>query len=168
MSEKNALGAYLGAPLHFIGHLQTNKVSRVVGVCDLIESVASAALVELIGKRAVSLGIEQKVLIEVNIGREPQKSGVLPERLDEILELASRTRGIIVRGLMAIPPVFEKNDRNCYYFDTMYQLFIDISQKKYDNVAMQFLSMGMSDSYTEAILAGSNMIRIGTAIFGKR
>lgn len=168
MTEKNAEGAYYGAPLHFIGHLQSNKITKVVGVCDMIESVGSAPLVEQIGKRAVSLGIVQNILIEVNIGKEPQKSGVLPEQTSEILELASQIKGINVLGLMAVPPIYEKNENICYYFDAMYQLFVDMRKKKYDNVSVQFLSMGMSDSYTDAIRAGSNMVRIGSAIFGGR
>jgi pyridoxal phosphate enzyme (YggS family) len=168
MLEKRAQGAYNGTPLHFIGHLQSNKVSKIVGVCDLIESVSSKALIESIGKKAVSLGITQNVLIEINIGKEPQKSGVLPEQTEEILELASRTAGIKVLGLMAIPPFFEENKRNCYYFDTMFKLFIDMSEKKYDNVSVRLLSMGMSDSYTDAIRAGSNMVRVGSALFGQR
>ena len=168
LSEKHAQDAYQGAPLHFIGHIQSNKVARIVGVCDLIESVGSPAMVSLIGQKSVSLGRTQNILIEVNIGREPQKSGVLPEQVAQVLELAAQTEGVFVLGLMAIPPIYGINDKNCYYFDAMYQLFVDISKKKYDNVSMQFLSMGMSDSYVEAILAGSNMVRIGTAIFGMR
>ena len=168
MLGKHASGAYEGAPLHFVGHLQSNKVSKVVGLCDMIESVSSRALVESIGKKAVSLGIEQNVLIEVNIGREPQKSGVMPEQLEEILALASQTNGINVLGLMAIPPFFEENESNCYYFDLMFKLFIDMSAKKYDNVSVRLLSMGMSDSYVDAIRAGSNMVRIGSALFGER
>ena len=168
MCEKEAQGAYLGAPLHFIGHIQTNKVSRIVGLCDLIESVGSASLLELIGKKAASLGIVQNVLIEINVGREPQKSGVLPEQVGAVLELASQIKGINLLGLMAIPPIYSNFDKNSNYFDIMYKLFIDISRKKYDNVSMQFLSMGMSDSYVEAILAGSNMVRIGVAVFGSR
>ena len=168
MLEKRAQGAYEGAPLHFVGHLQSNKVSKVVGVCDLIESVSSKALVESIGKKALSLGLVQNVLIEVNIGREPQKSGVMPEQTEEILELASRTKGIKVLGLMTIPPLYEENERNCYYFDTMFKLFVDMSAKKYDNISVRLLSMGMSDSFTDAIRAGSNMVRIGSALFGER
>jgi len=168
MTEKNALGAYHGAPLHFIGHLQSNKISKVVGVCDMIESVSSASLIDLIGRRAVSLGIIQNVLIEVNIGREPQKSGILPEQTEEILDIASNTTGIMVLGLMAVPPINEEKEMLCNYFDAMTKLFVDISGKKYDNVSVQFLSMGMSDSYAEAIIAGSNMVRIGSAIFGSR
>jgi len=168
MLEKRQQGAYDGAPLHFIGHLQSNKVSKVVGVCSLIESVSSKTLVESIGKKAVSLDIVQDVLIEVNIGKEPQKSGILPEQTEELLALASQTEGIRVLGLMAIPPEYSKSEENCYYFDTMFKLFVDMSTKKYDNVSVRLLSMGMSDSYIDAIRAGSNMVRIGSALFGQR
>ncbi|MDR0491886.1 MAG: YggS family pyridoxal phosphate-dependent enzyme [Oscillospiraceae bacterium] len=168
MQEKAAQGAYSGAPLHFIGHLQSNKVGKVVGVCELIESVGSETLLQIIGNKAVSLGIVQKVLIEINIGREPRKSGVLPENLTRILELSSQTEGVNVAGLMAIPPISEENEGSCYFFDAMFKLFIDISSKKYDNSSMRFLSMGMSDSYVDAIHAGANMVRVGSAIFGDR
>ena len=168
MLHKQAQGAYHSAPLHFIGHLQSNKVRQIVGVCDLIESVGSPELVKLIGKRAVTLGITQDVLIEVNIGKEPQKSGVQPDRLGEVMEIASKTFGVNVLGLMSVPPFLEEIGSERRYFDAMFHLFLDMSAKKYDNVSMRFLSMGMSDSYTEAILAGSNMVRIGTAIFGER
>ena len=168
MREKQTQGAYEGAPLHFIGHLQSNKVSKVVGVCDLIESVSSKALLVQIGRRAVSLGIKQDVLIEVNIGKEPQKSGVLPDQTEEVLAFASQIAGVSVLGLMAIPPIFEENERNCYYFDIMFKLFVDMSAKKYDNVSVRLLSMGMSDSFVDAIRAGSNMVRIGSALFGER
>ena len=168
MLEKRAQDSYIGAPLHFIGHLQSNKVRQIVGVCDLIESVGSPALLELIGKKAVSLGIVQNVLLEINIGKEPQKSGVSPEKTEEVLEIASRIEGIFVQGLMAVPPNQSENVRNCNYFEAMFHLYVDMSKKKYDNVSMKLLSMGMSDSYTEAIVSGSNMIRVGTAIFGER
>ena len=168
MLEKRTGGAYDGAPLHFIGHLQSNKVKQVVGVCDLIESVSSVALLESIGKKATSLGIIQNVLLEINIGNEPQKSGVAPERVEETLALSSKISGIRVLGLMAVPPIPDENVKNCNYFDAMFHLYIDISKKKYDNVSMKYLSMGMSDSYIEAILSGSNMVRIGTALFGGR
>ena len=168
MLEKRIQGAYDGSPLHFIGHLQSNKVSKIVGVCDLIESVSSMSLVESIGKRAVSLGIVQDVLIEINVGREPQKSGVMPEQTEELLAYASQIEGIKVQGLMAIPPFSYENERNCYYFDIMFKLFVDMRAKKYDNVSVRLLSMGMSDSYTDAIRAGSNMVRIGSALFGQR
>ena len=168
MLDKRSQGAYDGAPLHFIGHLQSNKVNKIVGVNDLIESVSSKTLLEMIGKRAVSLDIVQDVLIEVNIGREPQKSGVMPEQTEELLAFASGLEGVRVLGLMAIPPIYDENVSNCYYFDTMFKLFVDMSAKKYDNVSVRLLSMGMSDSYIDAIRAGSNMVRIGSALFGER
>ncbi|MDR1065570.1 MAG: YggS family pyridoxal phosphate-dependent enzyme [Oscillospiraceae bacterium] len=168
MTEKLRAGAYDGAPLHFIGRLQTNKVRYVVGACALIESADSLKLLEEIGKRAVSLGITQEILLEVNIGREPGKSGVLPENLEETLEKAASTRGIFTRGLMSVPPVSAQNNGNSRFFDDMMKLFVDIQGKKYDNVDMRFLSMGMSDSFREAILSGANMVRVGGAIFGAR
>jgi len=168
MLIKNTGEAYRGAPLHFIGHLQSNKVKNVVGLCDIIESVGSPELLALVGEKAVFKGIVQNVLIEINIGRERQKTGVIPERTEEMLDLASRTDGLMVLGLMTVPPINDKNDRNCNCFDAIHKLFVDMSAKKYDNVSMRFLSVGMSDSYPEAILAGSNVVRIGSAIFGDR
>ena len=168
MLEKHAQGAYSGAPLHFIGRLQSNKVGKVVGVCGLIESVDSEPLLESIGKKAQALGICQNVLIEVNIGSEPNKSGILPEKTAEILDFASKIKGISVLGLMAIPPVSGGFGGNSHYFDAMFKLFVDMSGKKYDNISMRLLSMGMSDSFAEAIRAGANMVRIGSAIFGAR
>lgn len=168
MLEKNREGAYTNAKLHYIGHLQSNKVRQIVGLCDMIQSVDSPELIALIGKRAASLGIRQNVLIEVNIGREPNKAGVLCEKLPEILEQAAGFPGVFVRGLMAVPPMIGKINTNHNYFNEMYNLFVDIRAKKYDNISMNFLSMGMSDSFIEAIGAGANMVRIGSAIFGER
>jgi len=168
MLLKNSQAAYEGKPLHFIGTLQSNKVRQIVGVCDLIESVDSLNLIELISKKAISLNITQDILIEVNIGNEASKAGIIPEQLDEILEIADKTKGICVRGLMAIPPISVQNGRNLNYFDAMMKLFVDIRGKRYDNNSVHFLSMGMSDSYEDAIHAGSNMVRIGSAIFGQR
>ncbi|MCL2080146.1 MAG: YggS family pyridoxal phosphate-dependent enzyme [Oscillospiraceae bacterium] len=168
LAQKREQGAYENVPLHFIGHLQSNKVNKLVGVCDFIETVSSKPLIEMIGKRAESLKLVQNVLIEVNIGREPQKSGVFPEYLEELLDLAAKTSGIYVQGLMCVPPFSGDSVRNCYFFDAMFNLFVDIRAKKYDNVSIQFLSMGMSDSYTDAIRAGSNVVRVGSAIFGTR
>jgi len=165
---KHGQGAYVGVPLHFIGHLQTNKIRQIVGVCDLIESVDSLRQIEMIGKRAAALEIVQDILVEVNIGREPGKAGVFAEALDELLGKAGETPGVRVKGLMAIPPYVENPADSRPYFDAMYQLFVDMTEKKYDNISMHFLSMGMSDSFAEAIKAGANMVRIGTAIFGAR
>ena len=168
MLQKSEQGAYEGAPLHFIGRLQSNKVRYVVGLCDLIESVDSVNLIEQISKRAILSGIKQDILFEVNIGRESNKSGVLAENLQVLTETAGQSEGVRVKGLMAIPPLEADLAQTRHYFDEMFKLFVDIRAKKYDNISMNFLSMGMSDSYIEAIYAGANMIRVGTAIFGDR
>ena len=166
--EKDALGAYAGAPKHFIGHLQRNKVNKLVGAVDLIQSVDSAELLELIDRRARALGITQDILIEVSIAGEAQKSGISPEQLPALLEKASAMEALQVRGLMCVPPILEAEGSNRRYFAAMRQLFIDNGGKKYDNVTMDFLSMGMTDDYPEAIAEGANMVRIGTGIFGAR
>ena len=166
--EKDALGAYDGAPKHFIGHLQRNKVNKIVGRVDLIQSVDSEALLTLIDRRAAELGIVQDVLIEINIAREPQKSGIEPERLDEILEKCSAFRAVRVRGLMCVPPISTEIGGNRAYFARMKQLLVDNGRKKYDNVVMEYLSMGMTDDYLDAVREGANMVRIGSAIFGQR
>ena len=161
---KGAEGAYEGAPVHLIGHLQRNKVRFVAGRVDLIESIDSAAILTAVARRAAELGAVQDVLLEINIGREPDKTGMDPDALDETLALAASLPGIRVRGLMAIPPA----GRSGPYFDRMRKLFIDNAGKKYDNVYMDYLSMGMSHDYPEAIAAGANMVRVGSAIFGGR
>ncbi len=168
MLEKLEQGAYEGAPLHFIGHLQKNKVRQVVGRVQLIESVDSLELMQLISSRAESLGIKQEILIELNIAGEQAKTGAEPELLPEMLELASRLDGILVRGLMAIPPISHEKGENRPYFSRMHQLFVDNVKKKYNNVSMDFLSMGMSGDFEDAITEGANMVRVGTAIFGLR
>jgi len=168
MRQKLAENAYEGAPLHFIGHLQTNKVRDVVGKCDLIESVGSVRLLEAIGARATTLGIVQDVLIEVNIGNEATKSGVPADELNQILDKTAAICGVRVLGLMAIPPIFNKNYEKCNFFEKMSHLFIDIQRKKYDNVYVRYLSMGMSDSFQVAIESGANIVRIGSLIFGSR
>lgn len=162
--QKGAEGAYDGAAVHLIGHLQKNKVRYVAGKVDLIQSVDSVELLRLIAARAASLGAVQDVLLEINIAREATKTGALPELLPELLETAGGLAGVRVRGLMAIPPV----GGNATYFYNMHQLFIDNAREKYDNVSMDFLSMGMSNDFEQAICAGSNMVRVGSAIFGAR
>ena len=168
MLEKQAQGAYEGAPLHFIGHLQKNKVKQVVGLAELIHSVDSPALLEAISRVAESRGLVQDVLLEVNIGAEASKSGFAPEELPAALEVASRLPKLRVRGLMAIPPICAAPEENRPFFLRIKQLFIDNGEKKYDNVSMDFLSMGMSGDYTEAIACGANLIRVGSGIFGPR
>ena len=166
--EKQSLGAYEGAKVHLIGHLQKNKVRQIVGKCDLIQSVDSAELLMLISRKAESLGICQDVLIEINIGGEESKTGAKPEMLEEILVSAGSCPGIRVLGLMAIPPSIEKNTEKINFFEKMNRLFVDIGKKKYDNVTMCILSMGMSADFEQAIAAGATMVRVGTSIFGYR
>ena len=157
--------AYRGAPVHFIGVLQTNKVKQVVGHVDLIQSVDRLNLMQAIEKEAAKQGITQNILLEINIGGEESKSGF---RAEEVLEDLHNFPHLRVRGLMAIPPVSREPGDNLKFFKEISQLSVDIQRKKYDNVAMECLSMGMSDDFTDAIRAGSTMIRVGTAIFGAR
>ena len=152
----------------FIGHLQRNKVKYLVGSVDLIESVDSIELLGDIDARAKKLGVVQDVLLEVNIAGELSKSGVEPERLPELLDFAASLEGLRVRGLMSIPPISAAPGANRPYFARMYELFVDIGGKKYDNTAMDFLSMGMSGDFEDAIAEGANMVRVGSAIFGAR
>ena len=168
MLEKNAQGAYSGCPLHFIGHLQKNKVRQVVGLAELIHGVHDLELLEVIQKETKKRGIVQDVLLEVNIAGEESKSGFEPEKIQDALAFASAFDSIRVRGLMAIPPICENSAENRPYFARMEQLFVDNSGKKYDNVRMDFLSMGMSGDYREAVAFGANILRLGSAIFGPR
>ena len=168
MVEKQAQGAYEGAELHFIGHLQKNKVKQVVGLASLIQSADSLELIRLIDKTALSRGIIQDILLEVNIGAEASKSGFSPEELPSALDSIARLDAVRVRGLMTIPPICSSRQEIEPYFVQMKQLFIDICGKKYDNIRMDFLSMGMSADYETAIACGANMVRVGAAIFGKR
>ena len=166
--EKQPQGAYEGAPVHFIGHLQTNKVKQVVGRVDLIESVDRTELLECVEKQAAKLGLVQDILLEVNIGAEESKSGFTPEETMQTAAKMAEYPHCHLKGLMAIPPVSEHEGDNCRYFAEMRNLFVDISAKKYDNVSMECLSMGMSGDYPDAIREGATMIRVGTAIFGAR
>ena len=166
--EKRPQGAYEGKPLHFIGHLQTNKVKYIVGVVDLIESVDRLELLQCIEKQAAKVGVTQDILLEVNIGNEESKSGFTPDGARQIAAEMANYPHVRLHGLMAIPPVSEKPGDNCRYFAEMRNLFVDISAKKYDNVPMDCLSMGMSGDYPDAIREGATLVRVGTAIFGAR
>jgi len=168
LTAKLAENAYEGAPVHFIGHLQTNKVKQVVGKVDLIQSVDSERLIRAIDKEAAKQGIVQDILLEVNIGGEESKSGLAPEEVLPLLDKISEFPNIRVKGLMTIPPISEKNGNNRKFFQKMCNISVDIIAKKYDNVMVECISMGMSDDYTDAIACGSTMIRVGTAIFGAR
>ena len=167
MTQKLAENAYDGVPLHFIGHLQRNKVKQVVGKAALIQSVSSTALLDEIEKNAEKLGIVQDILLEVNIGGEEAKSGFAPGALNEAACYAKTLPHVRVLGLMTSPPVETEPHGNMPLFARMKALYVDINQNIYDN-KLKYLSMGMSGDYAEAIEAGSNMVRVGTAIFGAR
>ena len=168
LTEKNALGAYEGAELHFIGHLQKNKVKFIVGTASLIHSVDSTELIGAIDRQAKKLGVIQDILLEVNIGAEESKSGFRPEDIAHVLPELAGFPSVRVRGLMAIPPICADPEENRPFFCRMKQLFIDNRAKKYDNVSMDFLSMGMSADYEVAVSEGANLVRVGTGIFGAR
>ncbi len=168
LQEKEAQNAYEGAQLHFIGHLQRNKVKNVVGHVCLIHSVHSRELIEEIDRCAGKRDIVQDILLEINIANEESKSGFHADETAQVLEFCGNFSHVRVRGLMAIPPVCLSGEDNRPYFQSMYKLFVDNCEKKYDNVVMDFLSMGMSGDYETAIACGANMVRLGTAIFGER
>lgn len=166
--EKYGQNAYEGAALHFIGSLQKNKVRHLIGKVELIQSVGSEDVLREVSKRAEAFGIVQDILLEINIGREPQKAGFLPEAADETAALCAALSGVRLCGVMAIPPAGVPFAKTVEYFDAMRNLFVDLSAKKYDNSTVQFLSMGMSADYAAAIEAGANLVRVGSAIFGPR
>ena len=166
--QKQAQNAYEGAPVHFIGHLQTNKVKQVVGKVDLIQSVDSERLLREINKEAAKQGIIQDILLEVNIGEEASKSGFRAEDIPAVMEKIGEYSNVCMKGLMAIPPISQKDAENLKFFQKMFQLYVDIQNKINDNVKVDCLSMGMSGDFQNAIACGSTMIRVGTAIFGAR
>ena len=169
MTAHLAAGAYAGAKLHFIGHLQTNKVKQVVGKVDLIESVDSERLLRAIDDQAEKLGIIQDVLLEVNVAGEESKGGVSVEELPALAQLAGTLEHVCLRGLMAIPPISHEPGANIPYFSTMRQLFVDIKGKMSDNQdRFMCLSMGMSGDFEDAIAQGATLVRVGTALFGQR
>ena len=167
MTAKLAQSAYDGAPLHFIGHLQRNKVKQVVGKAALIQSVGSEELLREIDRQAEKLGLVQDILLEVNIGGEAAKSGFAPAALADAAALARTLPHVRVRGLMTIPPADASREENMVYFQKVHALYVDINTKMYDN-EWEYISMGMSGDFADAIRCGSNMVRMGTAIFGAR
>lgn len=157
-----------GCSAHLIGHLQTNKVRKIIGKVDLIQSVDTINLANEISRCAGNNGIVQDVLAEVNVGCEFSKFGFDPDEVcDRISELAE-IDNIRVRGLMCVAPICEDKHELHNIFNRMYNMFVDIGSKKMDNVSMDFLSMGMSGDYMDAIYCGSNLVRVGSAIFGPR
>lgn len=168
LTAKLADNAYAGAQVHFIGHLQTNKVKQVVGKVDLIQSADSEHLLAAISREAQKQGLCQDILLEVNIGEEAAKSGFAAEDILPLVDRIDSFSNIRLRGLMAIPPISRNPGDNLKFFLKMRQIYVDIRAKKNDNVSVDCLSMGMSGDFADAVAAGSTMVRIGTAIFGAR
>ncbi len=156
------------ASLQFIGHLQTNKVRQIIDKVDMIQSVDSVKLAKEISKQSAKNNLTTNVLVEVNIGSEENKSGVMPDGLLELLDEIKDFENISVKGLMTIPPICDSKQKISKFFDKMNNIFIDISGKNIDNISMDILSMGMSADYYEAILSGANMVRVGSSLFGAR
>ena len=161
-------GAYCGKPVHFIGHLQTNKIKKVLGRAALIQSVDSPRLLAALEKEAAKLGLTQDILLEVNIGEEASKTGAAPDDLWALLDDAAQQPHLRVKGLMAIPPVNEDDDANRALLRQVYGLFVRAGERGYDNVSMEVLSMGMSGDFENAIREGATLVRLGTAIYGAR
>ena len=167
MTQKLGENAYDGAPLHFIGHLQRNKVKQVVGHVSLIQSVGSLELLDEIEKVAANRGLVQDILLEVNVGGEEAKSGFAPADTEAAAEAAASRSHVRVLGLMTIPPADADRDTNMRYFEEVRALYVDIDRKMFHN-NFKYLSMGMSGDFADAIRCGANMVRVGTAIFGAR
>ena len=153
---------------HFIGHLQTNKVKDIIDKVEMIESVHSEKLAAEISKQACKAGITMDIVLEVNIGNEESKSGFAPEETEQAVRKIAKMPGISVKGLMAIPPIDPLPENTRKYFRNMYKLFIDIGAKNIDNSSMSVLSMGMSNDFDIAAEEGATIVRVGTALFGKR
>ena len=168
LTAKLAQNAYDGAPVHFIGHLQTNKVRQVVGKVSLIQSVDSERLLAAIDREAARQGIVQDILLEVNIGEEASKSGVDADSLFPLLEAAAARKNTRLRGLMAIPPADADDAETRRFFAQMRELLAKADAQHYDRAQMDILSMGMSHDYAAAIAEGATIVRVGTAIYGAR
>lgn len=157
-----------GCDIHFIGHLQTNKVKQVVGKVSTVQSVDSLKLAREISRQSEKCGVTTRLLIEVNIGGEQSKAGAAPAGIEELVRQIALLPAVQVHGLMAIPPIYDNSAAHERYFADMHALKVDIMAKNIDNVHMHTLSMGMSDDFAIAIKHGSTMVRLGTAIFGVR
>lgn len=153
---------------HLIGHLQTNKVKQIVTNVSMIQSVDSIKLAKEISKQSEKLSTVTDCLIEINIGEEESKTGLAYDMIMPLIEEIAVLKSIKVKGLMSIPPICDKSDDLFRYFEKMHKLFIDIKGQNIDNIDMSILSMGMSGDYKEAILCGSNLVRVGSSIFGRR
>lgn len=153
---------------HQIGHLQTNKVKYIIDKVELIHSLDSISLADELNKRALKHGIKVPVLVEVNISGEDSKYGLFPHDVKDFVKMLSGYDGLKVQGLMTIAPFFENPEQTRPFFSEMNKIYVDIKMENIDNVCMNYLSMGMSNDFEIAIEEGSNMVRIGSAIFGDR
>ena len=156
------------AKWHFIGHLQSNKVKRAIRIFDMIETVDSVELATEIDKRCSQMGKVMPVLIEINSGREKQKSGVLPEDTEQIVREIAQLKNVKIMGLMTMGPRFGDPEDSRPYFVATREIFERIKKLALPNVEMSYLSMGMTNSYKIAIEEGANIVRIGTRLFGER
>ncbi len=157
-----------GVDKHLIGHLQTNKAGQIVGEVDMIQSVDSLKIAKEIGKQSAKKGVVTDVLLEINVGNEESKTGFSKSEFFENLYEIAEIPNIQIKGLMTVPPICENNVELCKFFENMFNIYVDIKAKKLDNITMNILSMGMSGDYDRAILCGSNLVRIGSSIFGPR
>ena len=167
LSKKNDL-ALDGVEKHLIGHLQTNKVKKIINQVDMIQSVDSLNLASVISKESEKAGVITDILLEINIGEEVSKTGFDKASFTQALEQISALDFIRVKGLMTIPPICEDENVLNAYFQTMSDYYNELKQADYKNFDLQILSMGMSGDFKQAIRYGSNLVRIGSAIFGAR
>lgn len=154
-----------GVSHHLIGHLQTNKVKLIVDKVELIHSLDSERLAQEIQNRSQEISKITNVLLQVNISGERSKFGISPNEVDNMLEFVGGLPNIALKGLMTIAPINSDENQTREIFKNLYKLFVDISKKKYNNIYMQYLSMGMSNDFEIAIEEGANIIRVGSAIF---
>lgn len=154
--------------IHFIGSLQTNKVKYIIDKVCMIHSLDSVKLAKEIDRQAKKHGKVMDVLVEINIGEEENKGGIMPDELDAFLDEIKQFDSLRIRGLMTIAPFWSEKEDYYKYFEKTYQFFIDKLPKKIHNIYKPVLSMGMSDSFETAIECGSNLIRLGTVVFGRR
>lgn len=153
------------ASWHIIGHLQTNKVKSIIGKTKLIHSVDSLKLAEEIGKQSRLRGITTDILLEVNVSGEESKYGMTLSSVDEMIEKCSHISSIFVKGLMTMAPLGADESEIRRIFSSLFKKYVDISAKKYDNVNMECLSMGMSGDFEIAIEEGANIVRVGRGLF---
>lgn len=157
-----------GIEIHFIGGLQTNKVRQIIDKVDMIQSLDSIRLAEEIDKRAAKIGKVMPVLVEINIGREPEKGGIMPEDAESFIREAVGLKNIKICGLMTMAPARITEEEYKRYFSEVKEIYDRIKELNIEGADMKTLSMGMSDSYEAAAYCGADLVRVGSALFGKR